>query len=76
MNPILVSGDNWAAGHTDIGDPRYPGGKMVGGYGDNDDMWFREGPTTVHKTPEPSTLLLLGSGLVGLAGLGKKGVRK
>lgn len=44
---------------------------VVGSAGAND---FITAPTT--PLPEPSTLLLLGSGLIGVAGLARKGQKK
>jgi hypothetical protein len=65
---IVTSGDNWGLGSSGGPGSTYPGGDEIlqGVPQSNNDLWFQEGITTT--TPEPSTLLLLGSGLVGLAG--------
>lgn len=65
---IVTSGDNWGLGSSGGPNSSYPGGDeiLLGSPQTNNDLWFQEGITTT--TPEPSTLLLLGSGLVGLAG--------
>jgi hypothetical protein len=48
---------------------------LCGGDKDYNDMVIKVTPATA-PVPEPATMLLLGSGLIGLAGLGRKKLRK
>jgi PEP-CTERM motif len=65
---IVISGDNWGLGsglgNTGGSASTYPGGDQIlgGVLQPSNDLWFQEGTTT----PEPSTLLLVGSALLGL----------
>lgn len=61
---VRVSGDNWGVGSSGGPSSTYPGGNQIfnGVPQSNNDLWFHEGPAV----PEPSTLLLLGSGLAAL----------
>lgn len=65
LEVVHASGDNWGVLR---GTNTYPNGNVVlsGATESLSDMWFREGPVASAPVPEPSTLLLLGSGLTAL----------
>lgn len=63
---IVTSGDDWGLASSGGAMSTYPGGDQIlqGVPQPNNDLWFQEGITTA--TPEPSTLLLFGSCLLGV----------
>ena len=68
---IFNDTEQWGVDLNWNGNPYSGGVAYYKGSGDLSDLRFHVGPQTA-AVPEPSTMLLLGFGLIGLAGYGRK----
>lgn len=73
---VSINYGGWPYGDVYVGGSAYFSGQHGEHASDDADLVFHVGSDNVSQVPEPSTLLLLGSGLAGLGLFGRKAFRK